>query len=112
MGEPGGLPSMGSHRVGHDWRDLAADILISIEKKKQNTHAQKKTKSRDFPGGPVVKNLPCNTEDMGTVPGWGTRNPHAISQLSLCVTMRRCCELQLGPNAANKQILLKTQSIA
>ena len=22
--EPGGLPSMGSQRVGHDWRDLAA----------------------------------------------------------------------------------------
>ena len=24
MGEPGGLPSMGSRRVGHDWSDLAA----------------------------------------------------------------------------------------
>ena len=24
MGEPGGLPSMGSHRVVHDWSDLAA----------------------------------------------------------------------------------------
>ena len=24
VGEPGGLPSMGSHRVGHDWSDLAA----------------------------------------------------------------------------------------
>ena len=24
MGEPCGLPSMGSHRVGHDWSDLAA----------------------------------------------------------------------------------------
>ena len=24
-GEPGGLPSMGSHRVGHDWSDLAAE---------------------------------------------------------------------------------------
>ena len=24
-GEPGGLPSMGSHRVGHDWSDLAAN---------------------------------------------------------------------------------------
>ena len=24
MVEPGGLPSMGSHRVGHDWSDLAA----------------------------------------------------------------------------------------
>ena len=24
MGEPGGLPSQGSHRVGHDWSNLAA----------------------------------------------------------------------------------------
>ena len=24
MGEPGGLPSIGSHRVRHDWSDLAA----------------------------------------------------------------------------------------
>ena len=24
MGEPGGQLSMGSHRIGHDWRDLAA----------------------------------------------------------------------------------------
>ena len=24
IGEPGGLPSTGSHRVGHDWSDLAA----------------------------------------------------------------------------------------
>ena len=24
MGQPGGLPSVGSHRVGHDWSDLAA----------------------------------------------------------------------------------------
>ena len=26
-GEPGGLPSMGLHRVGHDWSDLAAAEL-------------------------------------------------------------------------------------
>ena len=26
-GEPGGLPSMGSHRVGHDWSDLAEAAL-------------------------------------------------------------------------------------
>ena len=24
MGEPGGLPSMGLHRIRHDWSDLAA----------------------------------------------------------------------------------------
>ena len=27
-GEPGGLPSMGLHRVGHDWSDLAAATHI------------------------------------------------------------------------------------
>ena len=25
-GEPGGLPSMGWHRVGHNWSDLAAEV--------------------------------------------------------------------------------------
>ena len=28
-GEPGGLLSMGSHRVGHDWSDLAAAALVA-----------------------------------------------------------------------------------
>ena len=28
-GEPGGLPPMGSHRVGHDWSDLAAAARIT-----------------------------------------------------------------------------------
>ena len=27
-GEPGGLPSMGSHRVGHDWSDLATAAAV------------------------------------------------------------------------------------
>ena len=31
-GEPGGLPSMGSHRVGHDWSDSAAEAAGSILK--------------------------------------------------------------------------------
>ena len=29
-GEPGGLPSMGSHRVGHDWSDLAAAATMPL----------------------------------------------------------------------------------
>ena len=29
MAEPGGLPSMGSHRVGHDWSDLAAVAAVA-----------------------------------------------------------------------------------
>ena len=30
MGEPGGLPSMGSHRVGHDRSDLAAVAAVRL----------------------------------------------------------------------------------
>ena len=29
-GEPRGLPSLGSHRVGHDWRDLAASNQATL----------------------------------------------------------------------------------
>ena len=31
MEEPGGLPSMGSHRVGHDWSDLAAAAAVLLD---------------------------------------------------------------------------------
>ena len=46
----------------------------------------------DFPGGPVVKNHPCNTGDSGSIPDWGTMIPHIVKQqgwapksLSLCL---------------------------
>ena len=35
-GEPGGLPSMGSHRVGHDWSDLAAAAATASWKKQES----------------------------------------------------------------------------
>ena len=38
----------------------------------------KKKNSRDFPGGPVGKNLPSNEGDAGSIPGWETRIPHAL----------------------------------
>ena len=41
-----------------------------------------KTQWRDFPGGPVVKNPPCNSEDTGSFPGRETEIPHATGQLS------------------------------
>ena len=38
---------------------------------------------RDFPGSPVVKNLPCNAGDIGSIPGQGAKILHATEQLSL-----------------------------
>ena len=39
---------------------------------------------QDFPGGSVVKNLPANAGDAGWFPGWETKIPHAVGQLSQC----------------------------
>ena len=41
-----------------------------------------KTEQRDFPGGPVIKNLPYNAGDSGSIPGQGTKIPYAAGQLS------------------------------
>ena len=63
-GKPCGLPSMGLHRVGHDWSDLAA-AAAEIDW------------SQDFPGGSVVKNLPANVgdaRDAGSILG-SARSP-------------------------------------
>ena len=45
-----------------------------------------KLKFGDFPGGPVVKNLSSNAGDAGSIPGWGTKIPHATGQLSPHIT--------------------------
>ena len=55
--EPGGLPSMGSHRVWHDWSDLAAVAAYM--------HTE------GFLGGLVVKNPLASAEDAGLIPGSG-----------------------------------------
>ena len=52
-GEPGGLPSMGSHRVGHNRSDLAAA-----------EHTQK-----GFPGGSAGKESASNAGDPSLIPG-------------------------------------------
>ena len=41
---------------------------------------------RDFPGGPVVKNLPCNAGDAILISYRGTKIPDATEQLSPSTT--------------------------
>ena len=48
--EPGGLLSMGSHRVGHDWSDLPAAAA-------------------GFPSGSIGKEYTYNVGDLGLIPG-------------------------------------------
>ena len=37
---------------------------------------------RDSSGGPAVKNPPSKARDEGSIPGRGTKIPHATGQLS------------------------------
>ena len=52
-----------------------------------------KKQMRDFPRGPMVKNPPSNAEDVGSIPGWGTKIPHATGQLSLHATTTELARL-------------------
>ena len=45
-----------------------------------------KKKKKDFPGSPVVKNLPSSAGDVGSIPGQGTKIPQAVGS---------SCSLQL-----------------
>ena len=73
--EPSGLQSMGLRIVRHD--------LVT---KQYNTWSMSKVlqkNSRVVPGGSVVKNLPSNAEDSGSIPCPGTNMPRAMGNLPL-----------------------------
>ena len=40
----------------------------------------------DIPGGPEINNPPASAGDMGSIPGPGTKIPHALEQRNLCAT--------------------------
>ena len=46
-GEPGGLPSMGLHRVGDDWSDLAAAAAMQIWGFPGGSNGKESAKARD-----------------------------------------------------------------
>ena len=71
VGEPGGLPSVGSHRVRHDWNDLAAAAATNKNNNKEDTRGSSL----------VVRWLglwPFTAGDMGWILGWGTKILQAL----------------------------------
>ena len=62
------------------------------------TYRLRDLRNRDFPGSPVVKNLPSNARAMGSIPGQGTIIPHAMGQLERPVHRKEKSRLrQLRP---------------
>ena len=48
---------------------------------------------RNLPGGPVVKNSPYNVGDADSIPGQGTKIPHAAGQLNSRATTTELAHL-------------------
>ena len=71
--EPGGLPSMGSHRVGHDWSDLAAAAAAALDKVKNCSVMPDSLRPHWL--GPT--RLPCPWDSLGKNTGVGC---HALLQ--------------------------------
>jgi len=61
MEEPGGLPSMGSHRVGHDWSDLAAAAAANNKKYIKEVYSKiyRHFKCSYFPPVLYLENMVC-----------------------------------------------------
>ena len=79
MGEPGGLPPMGLHRVGNDWSDLAAAaacILVQVPGEGSISASLWKELLRNF-----YKTRPLNC--------WICRNIPSVSQCTLqCIKVK------------------------
>ena len=54
----------------------------------------------------MIKNSPFNAENVGSIPGQGTKIPHAMGQLSPRIATREACVLQRRPSAAKKIFLI------
>ena len=50
-----------------------------------------KNNNRDFPGGPVVKTLPSNPEDVGSIPGQEAKIPRALWLKNQNIKQEQCC---------------------
>ena len=97
-GEPGGLPSMGLHRVGRDWSDLAAVLIVNKSSKcstwvqSQKKKKRKKENLSSFPRQTVqyysyLKSMP---------------QPLMPKKLKLNSSMKQnCCSSRTTPSRTN-----------
>ena len=65
------------------WQQSLLGILTSLLlcNEREGLFEDLKVVYRDFPGGPVVKNLPSKAGNVGSILGWGTKIPHASGEL-------------------------------
>ena len=94
MEEPGGLLSMGSHRVGHDWSDLAAAAAKLVSDRSRSWT------QLCLPWKSIASPLPCRSL-CGTCSYVPTAYVTLSNPYAKCITLLRCsCQLGTGPPSA------------
>ena len=58
----------------------------------------------DFPGGPGVKNPPCNARDVGLITGWRAKVPHRVEQLTLHTATTEICIITARVHVLQRRI--------
>ena len=98
-GEPGGLLSMGSHRIGHDWSDLAAEAAACMhDKSLQSCLTLCNPNDCSLPGSSVLGILQERVLRWVAVPF-----PSQVLNLHLCLLHWQVGSLPLVP--AGKALL-------
>ena len=95
MGEPDGLPFMGSHRVGHDWSDAAAAAAADYSQPVSSVHGDS----------------PCKNTGVGCLcpPPQDLPNP-GIEPAFLCLLHWQAGSLPLAPPGKPKYLGINTHS--
>ena len=108
MGEPRGLLSMGSHRVGHDWSDLVLVVVVYV-----CVCVCEHVKTSSV----VIKTLPANAgdfRDTGSTPGSGRspgeRNGYPLQYSCLENTMDRGAWWVIVHKVAHSHPMDKTEA--
>lgn len=92
-----------AHLTFFFFRDKCSDNKVFWSVKNSNNFFFFKGYLGDFRGGPVVKNLPCNDRDAGSIPGCGTKIPHTVEQLSPGATTRESLSHMQDPTRCSKE---------
>ena len=81
--EPGGLPSMGSHRVGHDWSHLAAAAAACKSDLMDMSLSKLQELEKDREAWHAVQESDTKLSDWITalMSGWGGRGSMVLSRL-------------------------------
>ena len=109
--ESGGLQSIESQRVGHDWSEWAQTDESQIHPHRCNTQASipKCFVVVGSPGASVVKNLPVSAGDMGSISGEENATHSSFLAREISWTAEHCWTTAYGVTKSQWQLSDYTQ---